>query len=576
MKKVKTSDGFFVYRIKKDRKNYFLADQTNYENDIRELLDTLNDLKFDSLIFLFGIDTGAYWPELKKLLCPKNQVFIFEPNLTIYRSFSADSEDNMKLVYYKEETVKKIIEDNINLKNINNIYFFSFGNYSTVYKKEYDQLIEHLDWTIIKSASQVSLARRFKKVFMENMIANMKVIHQSTPIHRYLFSNTGVPAIVVSGGPSLDKNLEDMKKHKDKLKDCFIITGSRTVDALIKNGITPDMIVSVDPVDANYDMMKEHLELTVPLAFYEYSNRYLMKNYKGEKVFISLLLSRTIKGMEQLKAVYCGGSVSHACIDIAAMLGCSPILLVGQDLAYTKQKHHADSATFLYDSTLNYTPQTLVKDVYGKWIESTVTLDYFKKNLELYIKQYKNHPWIRFFNCSYGAEIEGAPHRELDEMLHQADFSKKKVPCLPGHELTLDAEETIKSLMEFLEDSITKTNQGLELCQMIRFEHQTKSLVEVDEDDIDLQRILYILHLVNSFENHPYTSYLGGYFSEFLYEIKDEHNIMLARDYERLTSDLQYQANFFHEYFLKLHEILTEIRDTAHLAVSEFYESHIV
>ncbi|WP_313070605.1 motility associated factor glycosyltransferase family protein [Lacrimispora sp.] len=576
MKKVKTSDGFFVTRIKKEREYYYLADQTNYKNEITNLLNTLEDLKFDSLIFLFGIDTGAYLPELKKKLCQKNHVFIFEPNKTIHNNITMDLGDNIKLVYYQEDVVKQIFEETIDFKNLNNIFFYSFGNYSTLYKKEYDQLIEHLDWTIIKSASQVSLAKRFKKIFIKNMIANLKIIPESTPIHRYLFTNTGVPAIVVSGGASLDKNMEDMKRYKDLVKNCFVITGSRTVDALIKNGIMPDMIVSVDPVNANFDMMKDHLDLKVPLAFYEYSNRYLLKNYQGEKIFISLLLSRTIKGMEHLKAVYCGGSVSHACVDIASMLGCSPILLTGQDLAYTHEKHHADSATFSYDSTLDYRPQTFVKDIYGNLIGTTVTLDYFRKNLELYISQYKNQDRVRFYNCSYGAEIEGAPHKELGDILLQTDFSKKKIPCLPSHELTLDAKETIDSLMEFLEDSLIKAGQGLELCELIRLENKTKSLVEVEEDDIDLQRILYILQLVNSFENNPYSSYLGGYFSEFLYEIKEKNISMQAKDYDKLTSDLQYQASFFQEYFLKLHGILSEVRETASSTVSEFYESHIV
>jgi|GEM_PF-507504 len=576
MKKTKTSDGFFVYQIKKEREYHFLADQTNYRNEITNLLETLEDLKFDSLIFLFGVDTGAYLPELKKRLCQKNQVFIFEPNKTIHRRFTLDLEDNIKLVYYQEDVVKQIFEETIDFKNFNNIFFYSFGNYSTLYKKEYDQLIQHLDWTIIKSASQVSLAKRFKKIFIKNMIANMKIIPESTPIHRYLFSNIGVPAIVVSGGASLDKNMEDMKRYKDLVKNCFVITGSRTVDALIKNGIMPDMIVSVDPVNANFDMMKDHLDLKVPLAFYEYSNRYLLKNYQGEKIFISLLLSRTIKGMEHLKAVYCGGSVSHACIDIANLLGCSPILLTGQDLAYTNQKHHADSATFSYDSTLDYHPQTFVKDIYGNLIGTTVTLDYFRKNLVLYISQYKDQERVRFYNCSYGAEIEGAPHKELSEILLQTDFSKNKIPCLPSHELTLNAKETIDSLMGFLEDSLLKVDQGLELCQIIRLENKSKSLVEVEEDDIDLQRILYILQLVNSFENNPYSSYLGGYFSEFLYEIKEKNNSMQAKDYDKLTSDLQYQASFFNEYFLKLHQILSEVKETARSTVSEFYESHIV
>ena len=51
MKKVKTSDGYSVYRIKKDRQYHLPADSTSYRNNIRDLLNTLSDLKFDSLIF---------------------------------------------------------------------------------------------------------------------------------------------------------------------------------------------------------------------------------------------------------------------------------------------------------------------------------------------------------------------------------------------------------------------------------------------------------------------------------------------------------------------------------------------
>jgi len=58
MKKYKTMDGYHVYRIKRNKKFFFLADQLDYKKQINQLLYTLEDLKFDSLIFLFGIDTG--------------------------------------------------------------------------------------------------------------------------------------------------------------------------------------------------------------------------------------------------------------------------------------------------------------------------------------------------------------------------------------------------------------------------------------------------------------------------------------------------------------------------------------
>ena len=98
MKKYKTLDGYHVYGIKKDKKRIFLADRINYGKEIKKLLDTLDDLKFDSLIFLFGIDTGAYIPLMKKLLCERNRVIIFEPNPGIRKKFGSKLGDNIILI----------------------------------------------------------------------------------------------------------------------------------------------------------------------------------------------------------------------------------------------------------------------------------------------------------------------------------------------------------------------------------------------------------------------------------------------------------------------------------------------
>lgn len=576
MKKYKTMDGYHVYRIKRNKKFFFLADQLDYKKEINQLLDTLEDLKFDSLIFLFGIDTGEYLQDLKKLLCAKNRVIIFEPNPAICKKFDSKLADNISLVPFEENQVRQIFDNTIHFKNINNIYFHAFGNYSSIYKEEYDRLIEHLDWTIINAASQVELAKRFKKIFIQNMTANMMVLNQSTPIHHYRSTNLNVPALVVSGGPSLDSNIRDMLVHKDQLDQYFIITGSRTAEALTKNGILPDMIVSVDPVDANFDMMKNCLNLEVPLAFYEYSNRYLVGNYKGDKIFISLLLSQTVKGFEQYQGVYCGGSVAHACIDIANMMGCSPIIFLGQDLAYTYNKHHADSAVFDYDKSLLYGATTIVKDVYGNPVGTTITLDHYRRRLEHYIAIYKDQKRIRFINCSYGADINGAPHKELSDVFKEETAGRQKKKCIPNQEIRIDSRKTIDALLCFIDEYRIKASQGLELCEIICSENQTKSLLIMEETDIDLQRILYILKIVNDFENAADTLYLGGYFSEFVYEIKERTFDMSAKDYEKLTSDLQHQVRAFKMYFEKMKEMLEEVKETILETVTEFYEPHIV
>ncbi|MEY8355920.1 6-hydroxymethylpterin diphosphokinase MptE-like protein [Lachnospiraceae bacterium 54-53] len=576
MKKYETSDGYHVYRIKKEKHYYFLADRRNYKKEIDRLSRTLEDLKFDSLIFIFGIDTGEYLQEIKNLVCEKNRVVIFEPNQAICKKYPSQIAGHIRLVPFEEKRAKEIFTEMISFKNFNNVYFHAFGSYAEIYKKEYDRLVEHLDWTLINAASQIDLAKRFKNIFIQNMIANLNVLNRCTPIHHYRLTNLNVPALVVSGGPSLDGNIRDMVRYKDKLRNFFIITGSRTVEALVKNGILPDMIVSVDPVDANYEMMKNCLDLNVPLAFYEYSNRYLVRDYKGDKIFISLLFSQTIPGLQHLKGVYCGGSVAHACTDIASLLGCSPILFAGQDLAHTFRKHHADSAVFDYDKSLHYKTQITVKDVYGNQVETTVTLDHYRRKLEQYISLYKDQKRIRFINGSWGADIKGAPHKELSEVFEQQKTCGEKKVCFPAHDISINSRETVNYILAFIDESIIKADQGLELCHCIISENHKKSLLEADETDLDLQRILYILQIVNDFENASASRYLGGYFNEFVFEMKEKIFCMYAKDYESLTSDLQHQARAFHIYFKNMKEMLEKVKETALETVTEFYKQHIV
>ena len=135
----------------------------------------------------------------------------------------------------------------------------------------------------------------------------------------------------------------------------------------------------------------------------------------------------------------------------------------------------------------------------------------------------------------------------------------------------MDGKKTIDSLLQFIEEYRVKASQCLELCEIIRSENQTKSLIEVEETDIDLQRILYILKVVSDFENHTNTKYLGGYFSEFVFEMKEKTFHMPAEDYNELTSDLQHQAKSFHIYFEQMKEMLENVNQIILETVTEFY-----
>lgn len=572
MEKVKTFDGHYVYNIIKEKKSHYLADNNNYEKDINSLLKKTEDIKFDSLIIIFGIDTGEYLEKLYGVLCNKNKVVIFEPNEGIFNVNKDEiNKDNINLYFYDKTNVKEILDSVINNINFNKLYVNAFGNYAEVYKEEYETFLENLDCVYYMASASNTLANKFKKVFIENLIGNLRVIKEATALNSYENINKGVPAIVVSAGPSLDENLIDMVKHKNELEKYFIITGSRTLGVMIKNGIKPDMVVSIDPINENYDMMKNYLDEGIPLVFYEYSNRYLIGEYKGNKIFLSSVLSKIIPGLRNIKEPYLGGSVAHTCIDIVNLMGCSPIILVGQDLAFTYNKHHSDLATFESDKRNKYDASFIVEDVYGKKVRTNATLNLFRERMQAYIDIYRKVKNVDFINASYGADIKGASHKELSEIFKICNVNSEKKNYVEDKRIKMDEENVVYNILGYIERFIFKAEQGEKICEELLLNKVDKSLMVMDEEDEDLKKFLEVINIVSKFESSSQRFYLGGYFNKFLFDIKEENFNMYAKDYGTLTSSLKYQTQCFSAYFKKMKSFIIEVKNLILDTCEEFY-----
>ena len=86
-------------------------------------MKTIDDIKFDSLIIIFGVDTGEYLNALYNVLCEKNRILIFEPNKEIFdKSQNNIDNDNVRLVIYDENSVRSKLYSVINNTNFNNLY----------------------------------------------------------------------------------------------------------------------------------------------------------------------------------------------------------------------------------------------------------------------------------------------------------------------------------------------------------------------------------------------------------------------------------------------------------------------
>lgn len=574
MRRYKTLDGHYVYKIKKDNVDYFLGDRENYQKHIDDLIKNVDDLRFDSIIIMFGLDTGEYLKDLYNLMCDKNKIVIFEPNKEIFLKHKKISSEKVALVLYEEDKIKNQLYSFINASNFNNLYVYAFGNYGEIYKKEYDFFIETLDCTFHSASSSISISNRFREVFMRNLICNLKIINKSTSINHFEGKNKNLPAFIVSAGPSLEKNLEDMVRNKELVEKSIVVSGSRTLKALLENGIKPDLLVSIDPIDDNYEMVKEHLDCDTPLVFYEYSNRKILNDYRGEKIYLSTLLSKILEELNTLRGTYLGGSVAHTSVDIARVLGCNPIILIGQDFAYTYDLHHSKSATFKIDDKVNHRAQTSVKDVYGNDVKTNATLIQFRKKLEEYIERDIKVNGVKYINASYGADIMGSKHLELNEVFKLNIFDNDKIGFKAFRDIKIDSEAIINNVLNSIDFFTGEAEDGEKLCIQLCQCDENKSLVDVDKDDEELKKFLEVLEIVNNFESSQQNTFFGGYFNKFIFDIKQLKFNMFAKDYNRLTSNLKYQSQCFLVYFEEMKKMLKEVQHLITETVTQYNESH--
>jgi len=574
MRRYKTLDGHYVYKIKKDNVDYFLGDRENYQKSIDALKKNVADLRFDSIIIIFGFDTGEYLKDLYKLMCDKNKVVIFEPNKEIFLKNKKISNEKVALIFFEEDKIKNQLYSFINATNFNNLFVHAFGSYREIYEKEYDFFIETLDCTFHTASSSITISNRFREVFIKNLICNLSIINQSTAINCFEEKNKNVPAFIVSAGPSLEKNIKDMVENKELVEKSIVVAGSRTLKALLGNGIKPDLLVSIDPIDDNYEMMKEYLDCDTPLVFYEYSNRKILNDYKGEKIYLSTLLSKIIEELNTLRGTYLGGSVAHTCVDIARTLGCNPIILVGQDLAYTYDQHHSKLATFEIDDKVNQIATTIVKDVYGNDVNTSATLNQFRKKLEEYVERDTKVNGTKYINASYGAAIIGVEHLELNKVFKLNIFCNIKEGFEASKDINIDSEAVINSILNYIDVSTCKATDGKKLCIELSQCDENKSLVDIDENDEELQKFLEVLEIVNNFEASPENTFLGGYFNKFIFDIKQLKFNMYAKDYASLTSNLKYQSQCFLVYFKEMKKMLEEVQYLIIETVTKSNESH--
>jgi hypothetical protein len=179
--------------------------------------------------------------------------------------------------------------------------------------------------------------RRFAVPYLLNTLRNVPSLAAESSVRALVHLYPGSPVVVAGAGPSLNRNLESLRPHRDRV---VLVAADTALRPMLRAGIAPDFVVSVDPGKAN----ARHLTGLPPCP-----HTALVAEGSVQGASIEAFAGRTFlfrvaehhpwpwlfsSGLD-LPRLHAWGSVLVTAFDLAVKLGGDPIVFIGADLAYT-------------------------------------------------------------------------------------------------------------------------------------------------------------------------------------------------------------------------------------------------
>ncbi len=145
----------------------------------------------------------------------------------------------------------------------------------------------------------------------------------------------GCPGVVISAGPSLRRNMDQLAELQGRAVFVAVQTALRP---LAERGITPDFVTSLDFHEMSRKFFEGIPNLDrVHLVAEPKATWVVLDDYPGPVSLLNNDWARLVIGDElgNRGGLPAGATVAHLAFYLAVFLGCDPIIFVGQDLAFT-------------------------------------------------------------------------------------------------------------------------------------------------------------------------------------------------------------------------------------------------
>ena len=460
-------DGNDIIAFKKDDRFYYVNSRYNPDDAAKVWADRMKDSNPMSIYIIFGLGNGMHIRELLKIIGETAVIIAVEPCTEAFNivmneidisDILADDRFILAVNGITDEIYNEFLGVMLNYGNYQLVQIHSLPNYNKVFTDAYREIYD-----IYKASGEVVVLDRnthimFADEFIVNMLKNIPDMIEQYTINELKeqfdkVNLTDIPAIIVSAGPSLDKNIEDIKLAVGK---AFIIAVDTALKPVLNAGIIPDITITVDP-HKPLTVIDHELATGIPVVTCNDGNYKLIEKMKN-KIFYFCEPDSYVYDIYQryagvkISPLETGGSVANNAFSLARYLGFKTIILVGQDLAFAGEQSHA---SLVYGEGINRksltrkTGEVLVEGIDGKQIPTM-------KNMEMYLrwfeKQIKMYPDTTVIDATEGGALKkGAILMTLKEAIEK--YCNREInfkELIDGAEPAFDGEQKKKIIEEFM------------------------------------------------------------------------------------------------------------------------------
>lgn len=438
----KSTDGIEISYRRPDGKTIIFHDDINLSNLPLGATKLLNKKEWTKVILLLGFGLGVYPEHLLKLMDDKCTLVIYEAVPEIFKVIIG-LKDLSELL--GSERVNLIIGDGkLDLRFIQKHHRdIARGRFyvlkqslcietdEAAYEKFRSQFKESKMFTDVNVLTGVNRGAEWSDAFLENIPSIMR----TAGVARLKNLFKGYPAIIVSAGPSLEKNIHLLHKAKGR---AVIIAVDVVIPTLVPAGIIPDIVVVLESNRTQFLVFQDiPLLRSIPAVFSgEVVHESLSALYPGPTFFAiihkhpaSIWVQRfwLDKGshMEQF-----GGSVAHTAFALAQLMGADPIALVAQDLSFREKLHAGEVTELFYPEEYieqNKKRNPIVKDIFG---DERYTLGQFLTFRTAFEQRISGMEGMVYNATEGGLSIKGAETIRLRDFIDEhcnvplTDFAK--------------------------------------------------------------------------------------------------------------------------------------------------------